>query len=406
VSRSLHRLSSAKVVNAKPRKASDGSLKTKLYADGGGLYLQVTPSASGVAKSWIFRFSHGGKERYMGLGALDVVGLAAARAKAVECRKQNHEGVDPISARRVKKATVSVMTFDQCKTAYIDAHRATWKHPNHVSQWQNSLANYASPVIGNLPVDVIDLKLVMQVIEPIWQTKNTTADRVRSRIESILDWAATREMRSAENPARWRGRIENLLPRPSKVWTIQNYPALHYDDIPGFIKKLRGLEFRHALTLEFTILTVARTTEVLGAQWSEIDMKERLWTIPPHRMKGGKEHRVPLTERPMAILLQLIAKQENGHVFPGERTAQAASTVMREALHRLGYDKLTVHGFRSTFSDWVAECTDFPDWVADKALAHLVGDETKRAYQRGDLLEKRRLLMDAWGTYCEKPTTV
>jgi integrase len=412
VARSIHRLSSAKVANAKPKALPDGTLRAKLYPDGGGLYLQVTPQRADdkgkprVAKSWIFRFTAaGGKERYMGLGPLDIVGLADAREKAAECRKLRHDGVDPIAEKRTRKATAAleqakVMTFDQCAEAYINAHMASWKSPGHLKQWKNSLATYVTPVFGSVPVNAVDLALVTKVIEPLWSTKSETASRLRGRIEAILDWAATREFRKGDNPARWKGHLENLFPNVSKVHDVENFPALPYARMSDFMRDLRDQRLPHKWTLEFTILTAARSIEVLGATWSEIDLKSNTWTVPGARMKAGKEHRVPLGERAVSVLETMRARRENDYVFPGQRTQKATADVMLTVVRRMHYADVTVHGFRSTFKDWAAECTDFEDWVSEKALAHRVGDETRRAYQRGDLFEKRRKLMGAWENFC------
>jgi integrase len=406
LSRSLHRLSSAKVANAKPKKLPDGTLRPKLYPDGGGLYLQVTPSKAGIAKSWIFRFTAaGGKERYMGLGPVDVVGLADAREKTAECRKLRYEGTDPIEQKRSQRASKAVqqaktMTFDQCAEAYMAAHLASWKHPGHAKQWKQSLANYVSPVFGSLPVQEIDVGLVMKVIGPIWATKTETASRVRGRIESILDWAAAHKFRDKDNPARWKGHLESLLPRRTKVRTVQHYAALPYAMIPEFMEDLRGRPLVHAPTLEFTVLTAGRTSEVLSAPWSEIDLMARTWTIPANRMKGGREHRVPLSDPAIAVLERMKAKRENDYIFPGEQRAKASHTALLLVLERMGHGDLTVHGLRSTFRDWAAECTDFPSHVVEMALAHAIGNGVEAAYRRGDLFEKRRQLMDAWAHFC------
>jgi integrase len=407
LSRSIHRLSSAKVANAKPKKLPDGTRRVNLYPDGGGLYLQVTPlNGSRVAKSWIFRFTAAnGKERYMGLGPLDIVGLANAREKAAECRKLRYDGIDPIETKRSQRAAVAVqqakaMTFDQCTEAYIAAHLASWKHPAHVKQWKQSMAKYVSPAFGSLPVQDIDVGLVMKVIEPMWETTPETASRVRGRIESVLDWAAARNFRGEDNPARWKGRIENLLPQRAKISAVQHYEALPYVKIPDFMPDLRGQQLAHVMTLEFTVLTATRTSEVLGAPWTEIDLENRIWTIPGTRMKSGKEHRVPLSDPAVAILKRMLARRENDYIFPGERRAKASDFVLRNVLRKMDYPDLTVHGFRSTFRDWAAECTDFPSHVIEMALAHSISNGVEAAYRRGDLFEKRRQLMDAWANFC------
>jgi hypothetical protein len=298
--RSIHRLSAAKVKNAKPGRRPDGASRVRSYADGGGLYLQVTPGAASISKSWIFRYATGdGKERFMGLGSLDAVGLADARTKAAECRKQRAQGADPIEEREAQRTAAAIerakaMTFDQCAEKYIAALRTGWRNPKHASQWKNTLATYVSPVFGKLPVGSVDVGLVIKVLEPIWATKPETASRLRGRVEAVLDWAAARGFHDGDNPARWKGRLENLLPRKSKVRTVQHHAALPFTKAAHFMCSLRERDGTAARALEFAVLTAARTGEVLGARWEEIDFSAKTWIVPADRMKGGREHRVPL----------------------------------------------------------------------------------------------------------------
>jgi integrase len=409
VSRSIHRLSPAKVKNARPGKRPDGTPRVQLYADGGGLYLQVTPGNNHhISKSWIFRFAGGnGKERYMGLGSFDTVGLDEAREKAGECRKLRDQGKDPIETRTAQRASAAAerakaMTFEQCAERYIAAHRAGWRNPKHASQWQNTLATYVSPTLGRLPVQAVDVGLVTKVLEPIWSTKPETASRVRGRIEAVLDWAAARGFREADNPARWKGRLDKLLPRRSKVRAVQHHAALPYPEIGAFICALRERPATAARALEFAILTAARTGEVLGARWSEIDLRAKVWTVPASRMKSGREHRVPLSDAAIAVLQEMHGLRENDHVFPGDRREALSDMALLMLLRRMNRSDLTAHGFRSTFRDWAAECTNFPNEVVEMALAHAVSDKVEAAYRRGDLFEKRRKVMDAWASYCAR----
>ena len=411
MSRSIHRLSPAKVKNAKPGKRPDGTTRVQLYPDGGGLYLQVTPGDRGNSKSWIFRYATAGrKERYMGLGSLDAVRLAEARERAAECRKLRERGKDPIEERDAQRAVVAaenakLMTFDQCAAGYIAAHRAGWRNTKHASQWENTLATYVSPVFGKVTVRSVDVGLVIKALEPIWSAKPETASRLRGRIEAVLDWAAARGFRDADNPARWKGRLDKLLPRPSKVRAVEHHAALQYDEIGSFMLELRKREGIAARALEFAILTAARTGEVLGAQWPEIDLKAEVWTVPAGRMKGGRAHRIPLSEAALAVLKRMANGREGDHVFPGDRRAMLSNMALLMLLRRMGRGDLTAHGFRSTFRDWAAERTNFPNEVVEMALAHAVGNKVEAAYRRSDLFEKRRELMDAWAAYCENSTT-
>jgi integrase len=291
---------------------------------------------------------------------------------------------------------------------YIAGYRAGWRNPKHASQWQATLATYAEPVIGGLSVQAVDTALVLKVLEPIWTVKPETAGRVRGRIESILDWAKVRGYRTGENPARWRGHLDKLLPARSKVRRVEHHAALPYAELPGFLVSLRQQAGIAARALEFAICTAARTGEVIGARWGEIDLLDKTWTLPATRMKAGKEHRVPLSARALAILKEMQAHRhaDNAFVFPGAKPGRPLSNmVFLMLLRRIGRGDVTAHGFRSTFRNWAAERTSFPAEVAEMALAHTVSDKTVAAYNRSDLFERRRRLMSAWTTFCAAVVT-
>ena len=380
--------------------------KPGMYGDGGGLYLQVTSSA---ARSWIFRYSLNKQTREMGLGPLSAITLADARALADKYRRQRHEGIDPIQARDAERAgqqtaAARAMTFDQCADAYIASHRDGWGNPKHAAQWKSTLATYASPAFGSVPVQAVDVALVMKALEPIWSAIPETAGRVRGRIEAVLDWARSRGLRTGENPAHWKGHLDNLLPARNKVAKVVHHAALPYDELPEFLTALRAQDLVSARALEFTILTAARTNEIIGARRSDIDEGAAVWTVPAGRMKGGREHRVPLSRRALEVVRGLPI--EGAYLFPGGRAGGHLSNMaMLKLLERMKRNDLTVHGFRSTFRDWTAERTNFPAEVAEAALAHVVGDKVEAAYRRGDLFEKRRRLMNAWSEFANKPTS-
>jgi integrase len=374
-----------------------------MYHDGGGLYLQV--SASG-AKSWIFRFTLDGRAREMGLGPVHAIPLAEARKRAAECRRMRLDGIDPIKARSEHRSwkkleAVKGMTFDACAAAYLDAHQDAWRNALHGKQWRTTLNNYAGPVFGPLPVQEVDLTLVMKALEPIWRTKCETASRLRGRIEAVLDWATVRGYRTGENPARWRGHLDKLLPARAKIQKVQHHPALPYDEVADFMATLRGQDGIAARALEFLILTAARTGEIIGAQWGEVDLKDKIWVVPGARMKAGREHRVPLSGAATTILKQLKDTRESDFVFPGGKKGKSLSNMaMLAVLHRMRRDDITAHGFRSTFRDWAAERTDFRSEVVEMALAHTIENKVEAAYRRGDLFQKRGQLMEAWAHFC------
>lgn len=376
-----------------------------MHSDGGGLYLQI--SAFGT-KAWVFRYDRNGTRRSMGLGPVHTISLAEARQAALEARKLLREGVDPIGNRdahlqAAKLATAKTMTFSACADAYLEAHEDSWKNPKHRQQWRNTLETYAAPVFGALSVAAVDTGLVMRALEPIWKAKTETASRLRGRIESVLDWATVRGFRKGENPARWKGHLDTLLAAPSKIKGEEHYAALSYKAIAGFILALREEEGHAARALEFAILTATRTNETLGATWGEIDLDERIWTIPATKMKANREHRVPLSEAAIAVLERMKDYRDGDYVFPGAKIGRPLSNMaMLMVLRRMGHGDLTAHGFRSTFKDWASETTGYPPEVTEMALAHAVGDKVEAAYRRGDLFNKRRRLMDSWARYCAR----
>jgi integrase len=347
-----------------------------------------------------------GRAREMGLGPVHTIPLAEARKRATECRRMRLDGIDPIEARTTQRdqnklEATKAITFDACAAAYIDAHKTGWQNAKHRDQWRNTLNTYASPVFGSLPVQAIDVGLVMKALEPIWQTKPETASRLRGRIEAVLDWATVRGYREGENPARWRGHLDKLLPARNKVRKVEHHPALPYDELADFIAALRSQEGVAARALEFLILTAGRTGEIIGARWDEVDLKEKIWVVPAERMKGGREHRVPLPATAVAILEQMKEMRESDFVFPGGKSGKPLSNMaMLAVLKRMERGELTAHGFRSSFRDWAAERTNFPHEVAEMALAHTVSDKVEAAYRRGDLFQKRRQIMEAWARFC------
>ncbi|OXI91053.1 integrase [Burkholderia sp. AU31652] len=397
--RGIHKLS-AVAVTKEDRRGYHG--------DGGGLWLQVSQSGT---KSWIFRYARHGKTRNLGLGPFPDVSLKAARDKATELRAALARGEDPMAERAAAKAqAASRMTFDQCSAAYIAAHRGGWKNPKHAEQWTNTLATYASPVIGSLDVAHVDTQHVVRILErdDLWMKKNETASRVRGRIERVLAWATTRHLRTGDNPARWRHHLDTLLPPPGKVQKEKHHEAMPYRAIAAFIQELRQQPGVAARALEFTILTASRTGETIGMQWSEADLAQNVWTVPAGRMKASKEHTIPLSARAVEILKEMQAARDVDDdcefVFPGWTGDKGLSNMaMLKLLKDMGHTGLTVHGFRSTFRDWAGEQTHHAREVIEHALAHQLKDKAEAAYQRGTLFEKRRSLMDDWAAYIETP---
>ena len=393
--------------------------KPGFYLDGDGLYLQVAPAGH---VSWIFRYSIGtARDRRMDLGPLRDVNLTEARKLAGAARRLKRAGIDPIEERNARRLGLPaepaaapladpmppVQTFRDAAEAYMLAQRAGWRSTRHSGQWGSSLATYVFPFFGDLPVDTIAVEHVLQALTPIWTTRPETATRVRTRIENVLAYATAQSWRSGDNPARWHGHLANLLPKPARLRRPVHHAAMSWGEIGSFMTELRQQSGNAARALEFLILTAARTGEVLGARWGEIDRAARLWTIPSDRMKGGRPHRVPLSDAALAIVDQMAAIRAgvDEFVFPSSRPgAPLSPPALLRLLHRMGHRGFTMHGFRSAFADWVAEKTGFPAKLIEVALAHASGDRTETAYRRGDLLDRRRKLLEAWADYCAKTT--
>lgn len=379
-----------------------------MHAVGGvsGLYLQVLPTGG---RTWVLRTTVGGRRRDMGLGGFPDVTLAMARDKARQARLQVEQGVDPIEARRsarsaLKASSAAARTFHDCSTAYIDAMAPEWRNPKHLQQWTNTLAQYADPVIGDMLVRDVQLPHVMRIIEPIWRTKTETAKRLRGRLEAVLDWATVRGYRTGDNPARWRGHLDKLLPAPNKVAKREHHEAVPIDDLAGFLAELRAKPGLGARALEFLILTAARSGEVRGAHWEEIDLKKGEWLVPGERMKAGKDHRVPLSA-PAVKLLQALPRIEGSDlVFPSARGRALSDMTLTKVMRDMGLEAVP-HGFRSTFRDWTSERTNYPRDVAEMALAHTIGDKVEAAYRRGELFDKRRRMMADWAAFCALPAS-
>jgi integrase len=347
----------------------------------------------------------------MGLGAYPDVTLQRARQKAQEARQQLADGVDPLTAKRSQRASLSQrraaqaksLTFDQAADQYIASHRAGWRSIRHAKQWGRSLELYVSPIIGSLSVAEIDTSLVMRVLEPIWLRTPELATHVRQRVEAILDWATVREYRQGANPARWRGHLDKLLPSKAKVAPVVHHRSLPYDQVAAFLTTLRQREAMAARALEFIILTAARAGEVLGMTWGEVDFATKVWTVPASRMKAGREHRVPLSPAAVALLEKL--PREGNYVFTGGNRPRLSPMAIKMLLIRMNRRDFVTHGFRSSFRDWAAERTAYPSEVAEMALAHRVGNAVELAYRRTDMFERRRRLMADWAAFCETPAS-
>lgn len=390
MARQLNRLSARAVATlAKPGR----------HADGGGLYLSVGP---GEARRWVFLFRWRGRLREMGLGGLSSVPLAKARVRAADARALVADGINPLDAKRASEA---VPTFGEMADAVVTALGPQWRNEKHRAQWSATLTTDAAS-LRPIRVDRVETVDVLATLKPIWSEKPETASRLRGRIERVLDAAKAKGFREGENPARWRGHLDHLLPKRQKL-TRGHHAALPFADVPAFVADLRERNATAALALEFLILTAARSGEVRGATWAEIDATAKVWTVPASRMKAGRVHRVPLSASALAVLEKvrvLSGGKPDATVFPGLKPGSNLSDAAFNALLiRMGIDraKVTPHGFRSSFRDWAGEASTFPRELAEAALAHVVGDQTERAYRRGDALEKRRKLMDAWAAFCE-----
>lgn len=390
------------------------------YLDGWGLYLQVEAAKKSrtVHKSWLLRYERGGRERTMGLGSLRLVTLAEAREKALELHKLIKADIDPLEAKREKKkadalAAARSKTFEECADEYFTQHSPKWRSAQWAQQFKNTMRDYVTGKIGKLPVADIDNALMLKVLnqeiidkddKPLgtfWRVRTRTADRVRNRIEAVLDWATVGGFRTGDNPARWAGNLVHLLPPPNKIAKVKNFAALPYAELPAFMTALRSHEGADARALEFTILTAAvRSDTTLTAVWSEFDLQKKLWTIPAERMKSGKEHRVPLSDAALALLQKQSRKGD--YVFHKDG-APLAHYAMRDVLRKRMNQTVTVHGFRSTFKDWANETTGHANDAIEMALAHTVGSKVEQSYRRGDMFEKRIKLMADWARYCTLP---
>ena len=382
------------------------------YRDERGLYLQVM---SATNRSWLLRFERDGRERWMGLGPLHAFGLEEARERARKARQLLADGIDPLDHRNgerrrrdaeTKLQDARSITFEQAAQRYYDKNNAKWKNRKHSAQFMSTLRQYAFRVMGKVPVAEIDTPLVLKAVQAIWSDKTETANRVRGRIEAVLNFAKVSDLRTGENPARWKGHLDQVLPSRSSVQKTIHHRALPYADLPAFMAQLRERDGTAARALEFTILTTSRTNEAIGARWDEFDLKASVWKVPEDRMKAKREHRVPLSAAATELLERLPREKNNAYVFLGPRSGGLSNMAMDAVLRRMNFkDRATTHGFRSTFRDWAAEMTSFPPDVAEAALAHVSGDKVELAYKRGDMLEKRRKLMEAWAGYCARLAT-
>jgi len=384
--------------------------KPGMYCDGKGLYLYIKKT---LTKSWVFRYKFDGSMHYMGLGPVHIVSLAEAREKATKIRQALAQGINPLDAGKgssikrkptnTGKATEKIVnkTFDECAFEYISKRKNEWKSDKHRMQWESTLKTYASPHFGRMNVRMIETSHILKALEPIWYTKTETATRVRERIERVLSWATTLGYRTGENPARWVGHLQELLPKPTKLKKDQHFSSLPYRQVGKFFTQLAKEKGIAARALEMTILTACRTSEVLCAKWEEFDLSQRIWIIPSERMKAGREHRVPLVDATLAIL-ERLSGIDPVLVFPGANSGKSLSNMaMLALLKRMDHAHVTVHGFRSTFRVWAAEMTHHPKELAELALAHSVGSAVEQAYQRSDLLDRRQALMQDWADWCK-----
>ncbi len=376
--------------------------KPGLYGDGAGLALRIGRNG---AASWVMRYMRQGAAREMGLGAVHTIGLAEARERARRHRLQLLDGIDPLAQRVAAKAAAKPLaTFGQTAEMYLTAHAPSWRSETHRRQWRQTLDDYVLPTLGTMGVASIAVGDVMGIVEPLWHSKPETASRVRGRIESVLDYATARGWRQGDNPARWRGHLANLLPARAKVAAVEHHAAMPWQDVSAFLAALAGRGGTAAKALTFVILTAARSGEVRGARWAEIDIQAAVWTVPAERMKAGREHRAPLPDAVLAVLREAATLRQGDDpsalVFPGARAGQPLSDV---SLAKLVPSGATVHGFRASFRTWAGETTAYPREVIEMALAHRIGDAVEQAYARGDLFAKRRRLMQAWSDFCARP---
>ena len=403
----INKLTDTKIESVLKQARKDiesGKGKMILLGDGGGLTLQITNAGNA---SWLHRYMLCGRATAIGLGSYPTVTLKIARDLAGRNRQLIAEGKDPLAEKRAAQAEARAsrakgQTFAECAATYIEDHKPEWKNEKHIQQWTNTIRDYVSPVIGKRPISEITTADIVRILKPIWQTKNETASRIRGRIEAVMDWATAHEMRSGDNPARWKGHLEHLLARSTpEQREDKHHAAMPHAELPKFIKRLNEQEGMARWTLEFLILTGTRTSEVINAEWSEIDFDKKLWTIPKIRMKAGKEHRIPLVERCIEILTTVKPFSQERFVFPGGKIDKPLSNMaMAMLLRRMGVEEYTVHGFRSTFRDYIGEETLHEFQTAEAALAHRLPDKASAAYFRSDLYKKRLKMMQDWADYC------
>jgi integrase len=382
----------ARKINRLNARSAASISKYGRHADGGGLYLSISPNGG---HRWVFLFRWHGKPTEIGFGSARDVTLARARELAGQARARLAEGINPKDARKPLEGA----TFGDCADRLIEAMRPSWRNQKHAAQWEMTLRDYAAP-LRRLPVAKITTEDVLSVLKSFWNDKPETASRLRGRIERVLDAAKAQGFRSGENPARWRGHLDQLLPKRQRL-TRGHHAAMDYFKLPTFMSELRSRQAIAALALEFAILTAARSGEVLGARWEDIDLDLAVWTVPAARMKAGREHRVPLSKSALKVARKMREVQNSGYVFPGQAASSPLSVMALEmVLRRMKIEGATVHGFRSAFRDWAAECTNFTNEVCEAALAHVIENKAEAAYRHGDLFEKRRKLMEAWAVYC------
>lgn len=401
----IHKLNDIKI-RAKLRETQDAvfspSSKNALLGDGDGLYLSITKSATA---SWLYRYMDQGKAKTVGLGGYPATTLSKAREKAQSMRDARSSGIDPLAfkAGKVKEQQLriaEIKTFETCSKEYISAQKSSWKNAKHEQQWRNTLAQYAYPVIGHLPINSIETSQIVRILKPIWSTKAETSGRIRGRIEKILDWAKVHSLRQGENPARFKGHLEHLLPK-RRGGAKKHHASLPYEQLPSFLKKLQDQSGMSRFALEFTILCAARTGETLGLIWSELHLTKKIWIIPAERMKAGVEHRVPLGDRAIEILKTIRPFSSKTYVFiSGKEDKPMSQMSMAMLLRRMDYPEITVHGMRSTFRDWAGERTDYSFEVCEQALAHRLPDAVAAAYLRSDFFDKRVNLMKDWAQFC------
>ncbi|MCH7982030.1 MAG: integrase arm-type DNA-binding domain-containing protein [Proteobacteria bacterium] len=380
-----------------------------MYAVGGVAGLQLVVKSM-TARSWILRVVIGDKRRDIGLGGYPDVTLEQARTLAREARLQIRKGIDPVEARRaaqdaLRSANAKRMTFDQAAAACHKTKSREFRNPKHSAQWISSLTTYASPIIGSIDIARIELAHIVAVLEPIWDSKTETASRLRGRIESTISWATVSGYRSGENPARWRGNLDQVLPKPSKIRKVKHHAALPWQELPAFMANLRERTGMATRALEFAILTAARSGEVRYATWNEIDLDAKLWTVPAERMKAARIHRVPLPGPAIQLLNALPRFEGSPNVFPAVRGGSLSDAALSAVTRRMNVDAVP-HGFRSTFKDWCRNSTGYADEVSELALAHVSGDATRAAYARDELLQKRARLMRAWAKFCGPPASM